>query len=381
MELLLLREVAVMSVEIRIKHAVKKYGNQTIINDLNLDVKEGEFFTLLGPSGCGKTTLLRMIAGFNTIEGGDFYFNDNRINDLDPSKRNIGMVFQNYAIFPNMTVRKNVEFGLKNQKISKEEIASRANEFLKLMQIDMLADRMPERLSGGQQQRVALARALCIKPHVLLMDEPLSNLDAKLRVEMRTVIKEIQNNIGITTIYVTHDQEEAMAVSDRIAVMKGGVIQQIGTPKNIYQRPANIFVASFIGRSNTLDGAISMVEGKPHLLLGGLDVIMTNVRKEQQKNQKVLVSVRPEELLMSKTPTKFTAVVDDGVFLGLNTHYFMHLPDKKEIESIRESTIESTLKKGAVVSLDINAEKINIFTVDGSENILEGVVNDNVYSW
>jgi iron(III) transport system ATP-binding protein len=381
MELLLLREVAVMSVEIRIKHAVKKYGNQTIINDLNLDVKEGEFFTLLGPSGCGKTTLLRMIAGFNTIEGGDFYFNDNRINDLDPSKRNIGMVFQNYAIFPNMTVRKNVEFGLKNQKISKEEIASRANEFLKLMQIDMLADRMPERLSGGQQQRVALARALCIKPHVLLMDEPLSNLDAKLRVEMRTVIKEIQNNIGITTIYVTHDQEEAMAVSDRIAVMKGGVIQQIGTPKNIYQRPANIFVASFIGRSNTLDGAISMVEGKPHLLLGGLDVIMTNVRKEQQKNQKVLVSVRPEELLMSKTPTKFTAVVDDGVFLGLNTHYFMHLPDKKEIESIRESTIESTLKKGAVVSLDINAEKINIFTADGSENILEGVVNDNVYSW
>jgi len=370
-----------MSVEIRIKHAVKKYGNQTIINDLNLDVKEGEFFTLLGPSGCGKTTLLRMIAGFNTIEGGDFYFNDNRINDLDPSKRNIGMVFQNYAIFPNMTVRKNVEFGLKNQKISKEEIASRANEFLKLMQIDMLADRMPERLSGGQQQRVALARALCIKPHVLLMDEPLSNLDAKLRVEMRTVIKEIQNNIGITTIYVTHDQEEAMAVSDRIAVMKGGVIQQIGTPKNIYQRPANIFVASFIGRSNTLDGAISMVEGKPHLLLGGLDVIMTNVRKEQQKNQKVLVSVRPEELLMSKTPTKFTAVVDDGVFLGLNTHYFMHLPDKKEIESIRESTIESTLKKGAVVSLDINAEKINIFTADGSENILEGVVNDNVYSW
>jgi iron(III) transport system ATP-binding protein len=250
MELLLLREVAVMSVEIRIKHAVKKYGNQTIINDLNLDVKEGEFFTLLGPSGCGKTTLLRMIAGFNTIEGGDFYFNDNRINDLDPSKRNIGMVFQNYAIFPNMTVRKNVEFGLKNQKISKEEIASRANEFLKLMQIDMLADRMPERLSGGQQQRVALARAIVTKPRVLLFDEPLSNLDAKLRDQMRTEIRRIQQQFGITSIYVTHDQDEAMTVSDRIMVMDKGRIQQLGTPFEIYSRPTNHFVADFIGRAN-----------------------------------------------------------------------------------------------------------------------------------
>ena len=187
-----------MSVNIKIRDAVKKYGDNTIISDLSLDIREGEFFTLLGPSGCGKTTLLRMIAGFNSIEGGDFYFGNTRINDMDPAKRNIGMVFQNYAIFPNMTVEKNVAFGLKNRKLPKEEIASKTDQFLKLMKIDEYRDRMPERLSGGQQQRVALARALAITPDVLLMDEPLSNLDAKLRIEMRTVIKQIQNEVGIT---------------------------------------------------------------------------------------------------------------------------------------------------------------------------------------
>ena len=196
-----------MSVDIRIRNAVKKYGDNTIIPDLSLDIREGEFFTLLGPSGCGKTTLLRMIAGFNTIEGGDFFFNDVRINDMDPVKRNIGMVFQNYAIFPHLTVEKNVAFGLKNRNLPKEEIAAKTDQFLKLVKIEEYRTRMPERLSGGQQQRVALARALAITPDVLLMDEPLSNLDAKLRVEMRTVIKEIQNEIGITTVYVTHDQE------------------------------------------------------------------------------------------------------------------------------------------------------------------------------
>ena len=232
------------------------YGDVVIIPDLSLDIKKGEFFTLLGPSGCGKTTLLRMIAGFNTIEGGDFYFNETRINDLNPAKRNIGMVFQNYAVFPHMTVRGNVAFGLKNRKMSKEEIKKRTDEFLELMKIKEYENRLPERLSGGQQQRVALARALAVHPDVLLMDEPLSNLDAKLRVEMREVIKEIQNKIGITTVYVTHDQEEAMAISDRIAVMDKGVIQQIGTPKVLYHRPANLFVATFIGKANVLDGKI-----------------------------------------------------------------------------------------------------------------------------
>ena len=180
---------------IRISHAKKCYGNNVIIPDLSLEIKEGEFFTLLGPSGCGKTTLLRMIAGFNTIEDGDFYFGDTRINNLDPAKRNIGMVFQNYAIFPNMSVKQNVAFGLKNRKLPKNVIEERCDRFLKIMKIEEMKDRMPDRLSGGQQQRVALARALSIEPAVLLMDEPLSNLDAKLRIEMREAIKEMQNEL------------------------------------------------------------------------------------------------------------------------------------------------------------------------------------------
>ena len=207
---------------ISVKDAVKRYGNNTVIPDLNLEIGDGELFTLLGPSGCGKTTLLRMIAGFNSIEGGDIFFNEKRINDMDPSKRNIGMVFQNYAIFPNLSVRDNVAFGLKNRKVDKAEIKKRTDEFLNLMQIMQYADRMPNQLSGGQQQRIALARALVISPDVLLMDEPLSNLDAKLRVEMRSVIRHTQKSVGITTVYVTHDQEEAMAISDRIAVIKDG---------------------------------------------------------------------------------------------------------------------------------------------------------------
>ena len=232
-----------MSVGIHFEHIVKKYGENVIIPDLNLDVREGEFFTLLGPSGCGKTTLLRMVAGFNSIEGGTIAFNGRVINDI---------VFQNYAVFPHMTVRENVAFGLENRHLPKNEIKRRVDEILETVKITQYADRLPERLSGGQQQRVALARAIVIKPDVLLMDEPLSNLDAKLRIEMRNAIRQIQNSVGITTIYVTHDQEEAMAVSDRIAVMSGGVIQHVSTPKSIYQRPANQFVANFIGRSNTL---------------------------------------------------------------------------------------------------------------------------------
>lgn len=366
-----------LSINIAVKNAFKKFGENIIIPDLSLDIKKGEFFTLLGPSGCGKTTLLRMIAGFNTIDGGKFFFDDRFINDLDPAKRNIGMVFQNYAIFPHLTVRKNVEFGLTNRSMTKKDIRTQAEKFLKLMQIDELAERMPNSLSGGQQQRVALARALCIEPDVLLMDEPLSNLDAKLRVEMRSVIKEIQHTIGITTIYVTHDQEEAMAVSDRIAVINKGVIQHIGTPKNIYQRPSNIFVATFIGRSNIMDGELVIKEGVPFLKLGSYEVAMGNVRKEFRHTQQVKLSVRPEELFMSRDVSKgLKATVDASIFLGLNTHYFMHLENGQKVESIQESTIDSIIPSGTKITLGINAEKVNLFTLDGSANILEGVSND-----
>ena len=367
-----------MSEEIIIKHALKKYGDNVIIPDLSLDIREGEFFTLLGPSGCGKTTLLRMIAGFNSIEGGDFFFGEKRINDLDPAKRNIGMVFQNYAIFPHYTVRKNVEFGLKNKKFPKDKIKTQSEKFMKLMQIDQYADRMPERLSGGQQQRVALARALCIEPDVLLMDEPLSNLDAKLRVEMRTVIKNIQHNVGITTVYVTHDQEEAMAVSDRIAVMKAGVIQHVGTPKSIYQRPANRFVATFIGRSNVIKGKLVVDGGKTYLeTLSGYRAEIHTVRPEQQKEQEITLSVRPEEFLLDRDSTEgISAIVDDCVFLGLNTHYFVHLSSGEQVEIIQESSIDSVIEPGSEIKLKINTDKVNLFTADGEENILTGVCND-----
>ena len=367
-----------MSVGITIDHALKKYGDNVIIPDLSLKIREGEFFTLLGPSGCGKTTLLRMIAGFNSIEGGDFYFGEKRINDLDPAKRNIGMVFQNYAIFPHYTVRKNVEFGLKNKKLPKDEIQQRTDRFLKLMQIDTLADRMPDRLSGGQQQRVALARALCIEPDVLLMDEPLSNLDAKLRVEMRTVIKNIQHDVGISCVYVTHDQEEAMAVSDRIAVMNSGVIQHIGTPKSIYQRPANLFVATFIGRTNVMKGKLAVENGRAYLCIDDYKAELDSVADKYRQSQEVTVSVRPEELLLNRDPNGdgMHAVVKDAVFLGLNTHYFVKLDTGEDAEIIQESSIEDTLTAGARITLTVNTEKVNIFTADGSRNILTGVKND-----
>jgi len=368
-----------VSDRISIRHALKKYGENVIIPDLSLEIKKGEFFTLLGPSGCGKTTLLRMIAGFNSIEGGEFYFNDTKINDLDPAKRNIGMVFQNYAIFPHLTVRQNVEFGLKNKKFPKNQIRGQAEKFMDLMQISEYADRRPDKLSGGQQQRVALARALCIEPDVLLMDEPLSNLDAKLRVEMRTVIKEIQRSVGITTIYVTHDQEEAMAVSDRFAIMKGGVIQHVGTPKNIYQRPANLFVSTFIGRSNIFEGTVEEANGAFFLVTKcGYRAQMTNILPQHQKNQKVIMSIRPEELLVNRDPSVYgiEATVDDCVFLGLNTHYFVRLTTGEKAEIIQESSIDSTIEPGTKIKLTINTDKVNLFTSDGAENILTGVNND-----
>ena len=368
-----------MSVAIHFQDIVKKYGNNTIIPGLNLDVKEGEFFTLLGPSGCGKTTLLRMVAGFNSIEGGEISFNGKVINDIAPAKRNIGMVFQNYAVFPHMTVRENVAFGLENRRLPKTEIKERVDEILETVKITEYADRLPERLSGGQQQRVALARALCIEPDVLLFDEPLSNLDAKLRVEMRTVIKNIQHSVGITTVYVTHDQEEAMAVSDRIAVMKDGVIQHVGTPKNIYQRPANLFVSTFIGRSNVMNAKLQAEGGKCYLVASnGYKAEMKNVLPEYQKSQDIVMSVRPEELLLNPDANAegITAVVDDCVFLGLMTHYFVHLESGEEAEIIQESSIDSIIEPGTKIKLTINTDKVNLFTADGSANILTGVKND-----
>ena len=369
-----------MSVNINVRNVIKRYGDNTVIPDLSVRIREGEFFTLLGPSGCGKTTLLRMIAGFNSIEGGDICFNDKRINDLDPAKRNIGMVFQNYAIFPHLSVRNNVAFGLKERKLPKAQVVEQTNKFMQLMHIDEYADRMPDRLSGGQQQRVALARALVIQPDVLLMDEPLSNLDAKLRVEMRTVIKEIQNSVGITTVYVTHDQEEAMAVSDRIAVMNLGVIQQIGTPKALYQRPANLFVASFIGRTNIFEAKLEMRGGTPYIVFeGGYATPVEHVQPKFQADAEVKVCVRPEELVISGTDEGIEAKIDDSVFLGLNTHYFVTTASGVKAEIVQESQIDSIIPKGAKVNLTVNWSDLAT-APDGMTVYLYPTGNDTVDS-
>ncbi len=362
-----------MGATIKIENAVKKYGKDTIINGLSLEIKPGEFFTLLGPSGCGKTTLLRMIIGFNSIEGGTFKINDRVINDIPTNKRNIGMVFQNYAVFPHMSVFDNVAFGLKNRKLPKDVIEKKVNDILKVVKIDHLKDRMPANLSGGQQQRVALARAIVIEPEVLLMDEPLSNLDAKLRVEMRNAIKRIQRQFGITTVYVTHDQEEALAVSDRIAVMNGGVIQQIDAPHRIYQRPANRFVSNFIGLSNFLDATVSRRGEQTELCFMGCDyrVPMPHLSKEAADGEKVLAAVRPEEFLFSTEPCQgIPATVRSSVFLGNGTHYFLTLASGQEIEAIRDSDEWTNIPDGSQVFLRVKPQRINVFTADGEKALV-----------
>ena len=359
-----------MGVSIVIDNVKKAYGDNVVIQGLSAEIKPGEFFTLLGPSGCGKTTLLRMIIGFNTIEGGEIRVDGKVINSIPTNRRNMGMVFQNYAVFPHMTVRDNVAYGLKTRGIAKADRYRKVDEMLKLIKIDQYADRMPAQLSGGQQQRVALARAIVISPEVLLMDEPLSNLDAKLRVEMRNVIKDIQHKVGITTVYVTHDQEEALAVSDRIAVMNEGVIQQIGTPKYIYQRPANEFVAGFIGLNNSVDAAYS--EGRLSFS-NGYAVDMKNILPGFAG--KVRVSVRPEDFdIREAGEAGIPATVTSSVFLGMAQHYFMALEDGREAEVVVPSDLSAILPNGSVVSLLVKPDKINVFdAATGKTLICEGM--------
>ena len=349
-----------MSNEVIIKDAVKRYGDFTALNGVSLDIREGEFFTLLGPSGCGKTTLLRMIAGFNSIEGGDFYFGEKRINDVAAHKRDIGMVFQNYAIFPHLTVKENVAYGLKARKVGKKEIDERVAEALELVQIAHLADRKPNELSGGQQQRVALARAFVIEPSVLLMDEPLSNLDAKLRVQMRTVIKKLQRRLGITTIYVTHDQEEALAISDRIAVMKDGNVMQIGTPGEIYAKPQNPFVAGFIGVSNFLD---CDVNGEDVCIQGELT---TKIPVKKEYVGKGKISARPEQLFFSETGMPGKILI--STFLGDFIEYEVELDNGQSL-LLNEYTkdISAVHSDGERVHVSFDPKRVSLYVAETGE--------------
>ncbi|GAA0725372.1 ABC transporter ATP-binding protein [Clostridium malenominatum] len=367
-----------MGVAISIENVTKKYGDKTVIDGLSLDINEGEFFTLLGPSGCGKTTLLRMIIGFNSIEDGQIKVNNQIINNIPVNKRNMGMVFQNYAIFPHMSVKDNVAFGLKKKNLTKQEMEAKIDEILKVVKIEEFKNRMPDQLSGGQQQRVALARAIVTYPQVLLMDEPLSNLDAKLRVEMRNAIKDIQQQIGITTVYVTHDQEEALAVSDRIAVMDKGVIQQIGTPREIYGRPKNAFVSSFIGTTNILKAKIRKKSEGVYLDFGDeYNQEVTILKEDVEDRKEVIVSVRPQDFIISEEGNGIDGVIKGSIFLGINTHYFIELLDGSIIEAIENTNTFGIIQNNTKVKLNIKPSKINIFNEEGTKSLIkEGEVNE-----
>ena len=350
------KEETGMSHGVIIKDAVKRYGDFTALKGVNLEIKQGEFFTLLGPSGCGKTTLLRMIAGFNSVDGGEICFDDKVINNLDAHKRDIGMVFQNYAIFPHLTVAENVAYGLKAKKYPKDQIPGKVEEALDLVQIKNLKDRKPNELSGGQQQRVALARAFVIEPGVLLMDEPLSNLDAKLRVQMRTVIKKLQRRLGITTIYVTHDQEEALAISDRIAVIKEGEVMQVGSPENIYKKPQNTFVAGFIGVSNFVECDVNGENPAAAVLDIKGECTITCSLKAPFKG-KGIISARPEQLFFDEKEGLPGKIVI-STFLGDFIEYEIELDNGQTVQlneytkDVRELRPDGQRVK---VNFDINA--------------------------
>jgi putative spermidine/putrescine transport system ATP-binding protein len=296
----------------------KSFGNQTTIHGIDLAVERGEFVSFLGPSGCGKTTTLRMIAGFEPPSSGTIRIDGKDVTDLRPNQRNIGMVFQAYALFPNMTVADNIAFGLKVAKKSSAEIAARVKEMLALIKLPDVGNRYPYQLSGGQQQRVALARALAVQPKILLLDEPLSALDAKIRISLRDEIRAVQRALGITTIYVTHDQEEALSMSDRICVMNDGRIEQLGTPFEIYNSPKTRFVASFVGTLNVLTGkVVDTATGR--IAIDGQEVVTARGTNGTSHGDSLAVALRPEALAIGETEpgrNSLKGVIEEVHFLG-----------------------------------------------------------------
>ncbi len=322
-------------IAVDINHVTKRYGTFTALQHMSLSIADNEFFTLLGPSGCGKTTLLRMIAGFEDVTEGEIYLFGDEIENLPPNKRPVNTVFQNYALFPHMSVTDNVAFGLEMLGRSKAEARTRAGEMLELVQLSQFANRKPSQLSGGQQQRVALARALAPQPKVLLLDEPLSALDLKLRQAMRYELKSLQRETGITFIFVTHDQEEALTMSDRIAVMSNGELQQLGAARDIYEAPHNVFVANFIGETNLLDVTVKHITGgRATCDLGGDYALSCDAIDGVSAGAQVHLSVRPERLYLSETATDAEGLegrVRDNIFIGTDIQTIVALNNGPEI--------------------------------------------------
>jgi len=311
-----------------LQHLIKRFptrggsGEVLAVDDVNLDIQQGEFVTLLGPSGCGKTTTLRLIAGFEFPTSGEIILDGSNVAPLPPDKRQMSMVFQSYAIFPHLSVFENISYGLKIKKVSKQETKKQVADVLELTELSGLENRAPNQLSGGQQQRVALARALVMEPKVLLLDEPLSNLDAKLREQMRIELRRIQHQLGITSVYVTHDQVEAMSLSDRIVVMNEGRIEQVGPPREVYRAPASEFVANFIGRANFVDGRVSAVDGDKLAVdaLGG-QVLVPQPAQPRQPGESVRLVVRPEVIHLDSSEGVYPAVVRRSTYLGSEVEY------------------------------------------------------------
>lgn len=350
----------------------KDFDSFRAVNNVEINIREGELFTLLGPSGCGKTTLLRTIAGFYQQDEGNIFFGKELINNVPTYNRNIGMVFQNYAIFPHMNVFDNVAYGLVARKVGKKEIKQRVMEALEIVELSHLKDRVPANLSGGQQQRIALARAIVIRPGLLLMDEPLSNLDAKLRVQMRNDIKRLQRELNITTVYVTHDQEEALAISDRIAVMKDGVVQQVDKPERIYKFPNNRFVANFIGSSNFILGTCKIDQNNQLATINLLDKNISLPAKKIYQGE-VIVSARPEEISIFLENTNehlYKGVIELSLFLGQKISYLIKLSNDQTIEvHTHPADHEQLLAEGQEVYLDFGIARSVIYDASGDEVI------------
>lgn len=355
-------------VKVSIRDLWMSFGKNAVLKGVNLDIEDGEFVTILGPSGCGKTTLLRVVAGLYKPTRGDIFFNEKRVTDMPPWERNVGLVFQDYALWPHMTVYENIAYGLKLRKVRKEEMDERVNRVASILGIEDLLNRYPYQLSGGQQQRVALARAIVINPSVLLLDEPLSNLDAKIRVNVRTEIRKLQKSLKITTIYVTHDQEEALVISDRIAVMNKGVIEQVGTPEELYHSPRSVFVADFIGQVNMIPGKVALMDYEKKVLyvdteVGRIPAVMDESLRE---GDEVHLFFRPEsvevvrgDVAASDQDIVLSGKVEDAQFLGNLLRMGIRVNGivlKAEIHN----PISVSFAIGDQVRLKINAQRVRL---------------------
>jgi spermidine/putrescine transport system ATP-binding protein len=355
------------TIAVDVRGAVKRYDAFTALKSISLSIQDNEFFTLLGPSGCGKTTLLRMIAGFEDVTEGAIFLYGDEIEDLPPHKRPVNTVFQNYALFPHMTILENVGFGLEMLGKSKAEAQAKAGEMLELVQLSQFAARKPAQLSGGQQQRVALARALAPSPKVLLLDEPLSALDLKLRKAMQIELKQIQRETGITFIFVTHDQEEALTMSDRIAVMSAGELQQLGDPRDIYEHPKNRFVADFIGETNLMAARVDALEGRQAKcqLAGGL-WLTCETSADLSPGQDAHISIRPERIALLAEPNgDWTGTVTETVFIGTDVQSVVALAGGMTITARAQNSSQGQamiFDPGTQVGIKIEPDAAQVLT-------------------